>query len=534
MYANSEFRFGSAEFADERDLARAGLFGSGAASVLLGFHGHRPLRIGGQGGIVTVAGARSGKLRDVLGYTVCGSTPGNLVVLDPKGELAAVSQDQTALGKHCVTWNPCGLHGLPAHRINPVSYIRADSRTLVSDIKVFVQNVLPLTGSAHAEYFERRGQEYAEALALTLIERDGALTLPALYEVINLLVRPSEAWLSFAFDMHESRFPLVRRVEEEIAENHRSESNGFRGIVGEIFKAFQALSDPLLMASVSPPYDFSFEQLVEGHERFNVYLMPPVEFIGAWSAVIKAMFVAARITKARAPQAPGQLWILDEAGNLGAFPSIVEMFTYGAGQNIRPWAVFQSVDQMNKLGPGARNIILSSAATRQFFGVRDLETARMVSAMCGVQTLAYDDTQAQNRAELARRQAMLAVLQGSDPVEAAIRHAHHKAAAEMPSKQARDLRTPDEILNMPIDRQLIFSDAVPKPIYAERRPYYEQRFMAGRFHPNPYFLQASDRVRVRTSYGHAWRWVIREPVPERFAHLIQYRDGYWSHVEGAP
>ena len=64
--------------------------------------------------------------------------------------------------------------------------MRKDSPTLVSDVKVFCENMIPLSGSANSQYFERRAREYLEAICLTLAEIDGVLTLPRLYWAINL------------------------------------------------------------------------------------------------------------------------------------------------------------------------------------------------------------------------------------------------------------------------------------------------------------------------------------------------------------
>ena len=97
------------------------------------------------------------------------------------------------------------------------------------------------------------------------------------------------------------------------------------------------------------------------------------------------------IYKARQPQAPRQTWILDECAQLGGFPLVEKLFTYGAGIGIRPWAVFQSVFQMDRLGGGAKNIITSSAQIQSYFAVRDIDTAQAVSRMLGSQTLEYDD-----------------------------------------------------------------------------------------------------------------------------------------------
>lgn len=494
-------RFGSAAFAAEQDLRRAGMFTQKPNSLLVGFHEKRPIFYSGAGGLLLTAGARGGKLRDVLAYNICTSIHVlSMLILDMKGELAAISQDQTADRKFAIYWNAAALHGLPQHRINPVDYIRADSPSLVSDVKVFCENLIPPSTSANGRYFEERAREFLEAIILTEVRVSGTLTLPRLYEIINLIPGNSEAWLNFAFEMSESGFPISARIEEEIAESRNESSNGFRGILGEIFRSVACLSDPVLMASVSPPYDFSFKDMCEGGNRYHVYLMPPAEFVGAWSPVIKAMFVAGMIYKARTPQAEQQTWVLDECAQLGGFPLLEKLFTYGAGIGIRPWAIFQSTYQMERLGRNTANIITSSAQLRSYFAVRDVQTASAVSQMLGMQTLSFDDEVMQARARHAKHQAVQSVLSGGDPLMAALNVAHHRQEAQMQSKQQRLLRSPDEILNAPDDEQIIFTDDLPHPVLAQRRAYYEQAFMAGRFHPNPYHPPL-DRVRVRSVMG---------------------------------
>src|SRR3546814_689737 len=136
MFDNELNRFGSAEFADERDIARAGLYEQTDDGLLVAFDGTRPLFEKGMGGLLKIAGARSGKLRDVQAYNICaGVCRQSMVILDMKGELAAISQDQTPDRKHCIYWNPVVLCGLPQNSINPVDYVRIDSPTLVSDVK---------------------------------------------------------------------------------------------------------------------------------------------------------------------------------------------------------------------------------------------------------------------------------------------------------------------------------------------------------------------------------------------------------------
>lgn len=530
-FDNEHNRFGSARFASRAEIAAAGLFRQTPTSLFMGFWGGKPLWYSSPGGAVLTAGARAGKLAQILGYNLCCKIlpKVSLLVLDPKGECAAISQDQTPDKKHCLYWNPAGLHGLNRNRVNPTDYMTIDSPSLVSDGLVLAENLIPLSGAAQGEYFEMRAREYLLAIMLTLVQIHGVLRLPDLYEAISLIPGGGDAWLDFGYEMLTSQFPLAHKVEQEIAASREDTTGGFRGILGELSKAVSCLADPDLRASVSPPYDFSLRQLTEAERFYQIYLMPPAEFITPWAPVMKAMLVGAMLYKSRAPQAPRQMWLLDEAGQIGRFPLVVKLYTYGAGIGITPLCVFQSSDQMDLLGPKARSIITSSAALQIFFTLREMHSASGVSAMLGMQTLEYDDRIKQGEAEARRQTLMQGLLGGEDPFAIAHHTRHLTEASGHRSKQRRPLLTPDEVLNAPPNAAFIFVDGVQHPIIAERRNYWEQRFMAGRYHPNP-FHPPLHKVRIQTRWGRRWGKVVRRRVPRKFAHLPQYADGTWSQI----
>lgn len=527
---NAQYRYGSADFASYADFRRAGMLRQHPNSLFIGFDGKRPIWYSGAGGWLIVGGARSGKLRDILGYNICcGICTATTVLLDMKGELSKISQNQTADHKFIIHWNPLFLHDLQSDQFNPVEYIKTDSPTLIADVKVFCQNFLPVSKSANGEYFDRRAQEFLEAIILTLVKTKGQLTLSDLYHVINLIPGNTDEWLDFAYDMQQSGFPISKRIEEEIANSREDTTGGFTGILGVIFKGFACLSDDKLLASVSPPFNVSLKDVVEGKRRYNLNLISPAEFVDGWAPVIKSVIVAIMIYKSRMPHAPQITIIMDECGQLGSFDGALKLFTYGAGIGVRPVAVFQSTKQINNLGKDAENILTSSAQTRSYFGVRDLETARTLSSMIGAETLDYYDPAQQAQAMHQRQQAVLSLMNGNDPVQSMMQYAHHKREANTPRQMQRQKRNPDELLNMPSNKQIVFTDELSKPAYLDRRPYFEERFMAGRFHPNPYHPPA-DKVRVKTFWGHQWRNVVREPVPDEFTEYPQYANGFWSRV----
>ncbi len=155
----------------------------------------------------------------------------------------------------------------------------------------------------------------------------------------------------------------------------------------------------------------------------------------------------------------------------------------------------------------------------------------MVSDMCGYQTLLYDDTMAQETARWHREQARDRMAADDDSFASAQAWEHYDRASRHRSSQPRKLITPDEVLALPSNRQIVFHSAM-RPILAHRYPYYSQPFMAGRYLPNPYHPPL-DRVLITLPNGEQrWAEVVTEEVPEFFRGFPQFDNGSWSYVRG--
>lgn len=545
MIDREAYRFGSAAFATEAEIEAAGLFTYTPDAVYAGlFEGARGLRViwyKGMGGILLTAGARAGKLRDILLMSVCAGAlrSQNLVCLDVKGELAYQAQDQTADRKHALHWNPSGQHGLPQTRINPLGFLKRESPYLVEDAKEYCLNAIPADGNAQGAYFKDNARIILEAMCLTAAMIDGMVTFPRLYAAVNGLVMNDDAALDFQFEMSESPFELCQRVSSQIDVGREDGSGGWKGIVGELQRSVAALSSPQIMDSVSPhadgTYDFDMDNLLKDKRRYQLYLMPEVSQLQAAAPILKAFFVGAFTQRARCSNAPKQTWILDEVSQLGTYPLVPKLFSLGAGLGIRPFAVYQSSAQLKRTGLHAEVEIPSSAQLQISFAVRDLETATALSKACGVESRAYDDVPAQLRAAHERDKAFTDVMfGGADPFAAAAQYDLHDDLAQHRTLQQRSLLYPDEILGLPTNAALIRTDGVPGPIYAARRPFWDMPFMGGRYHPSP-FHPPLNRVRVAQKswrgLHHRWRRVLRRPVEKQFADYPQYADGTRSRVQ---
>ncbi|MCJ2187899.1 type IV secretory system conjugative DNA transfer family protein [Novosphingobium beihaiensis] len=529
MDQNELFRFGSARPATKQEIRKAGYFERRPESVFAGFAYGKPLFGNQDASFYLQAGSRSGKLTDIIAFSLCqGIYMHSIIAMDCKFELADISRQQIIGRKYCIYWNPTGDPAHPQHRINPVCYIRIDNPSLISDVKLFCQNILPLSGSPQAEFFELRAQAFMEAIILTIVRLDGVLTFPRLYQIINLIPGNSDEWLSFAWEMHEGS-QLERAIEEEIAASRQSDNRTVQNIISELLKALAPLTDNRLMESVSPPYTMSMADLC-GSQPYHVYIMAPAEFVESWAPIIKALFVCAFIYKRRAGgHCTPQLWLLDECALLKGFPIVLIVFSLGATYEIRAFAVFQTHSQAKAIAKDADSILPASAGLSWQFGIRDTASAERLSQRLGMQSLYFDDTLRQHEADMARKKAVRDIISGGDPIEAGMRAEHYRRASQHRSCQQRLLQTPAEILGMPRNRMWISADGLEHSIYAERWPYYEQRWMAGNFHPSRFFPPL-DKVRVKTLLGHAWKRVIREPVPQEFADMPQYADGFWTRI----
>lgn len=302
--------------------------------------------------------------------------------------------------------------------------------------------------------------------------------------------------------------------------------------MGEIYAHLSFLGDPRLQASLENP-QFSLSDLSDPATPCNIGVLCPVEYIQLWSPVLRLFFTVAKLYKQRRPHGPRITMIVDEAGQLGHFNSLLEGFTFGRGAGVRTVAVFQDIGQViRSYGAPTLQSFMGSAQTRIFLGIRDLQTAQMVSSMLGDQTIHVDDRLLREDARRAQVDASRRIFEDDDPLTAAFDHAHQGWRREYSRTQRRALMTPSEILAMSEDRFIMFvsSKNLP-PIYGFRYPYFTRREMAGKYLPNPWH-PPTDSLIVRTLFGNRRVRVITQRVPPELAHLPQYQDGYWSYPEG--
>ena len=519
---NETYRFGSAGWASRAEVRRAGLFK--AQGLQIGYWNKKPVYADGDAPLITIGGAGSGKLRDLLAYVVCQSPNLRKIILDPRGELAAISLHNFArYGEYAYLFNPASLHGLPQHRLNPLDILQPGSPTLYADAKFIAEGLIALSQS-HSRYFEMRARQWLESLMIALTMRDGAVSFPSLMRVINAIEGDPQAWSALLEFMLESPFEDIARTAAEMLTKQQDSEKEFGSIMGEIYAFMGVFNDPLLQEALAAP-DLSLKDLCDQKHCRHLFLNIPIEYVSIWSPLLRVIFTVAMLYKGRAPEAPPIQLIADEAGQLGKAEFLLRAFTFGRGAGIRAWAIFQDIGQIKRnFGADALQGFMGSAQTRIFFGVRDLETAESVSKMLGEQTLAYNDPLQQGSAARQKKDLVQALFKGADPLASAHQFKHFKESEHTRKKQVRRLMTPAEVLAMAETRMIVFiSGKGLKPLFLHKYPYFNMRAMAGYFLPNPYH-PPTDQVRVQTLLGKRRRKVVTHAA-NIAAPYPQYQNG---------
>ncbi|MEM8985619.1 MAG: type IV secretory system conjugative DNA transfer family protein [Pseudomonadota bacterium] len=541
MFSNEEVRFGSAGLDDGTEALRKGMGQASHTALSVGWHasGHE-IFSKDQSGIAMFAGARGGKgSRYLIGWLIDGVWDQHIINLDFKFQNGYVARNQSHIGRYgrrVFHFNPRKSHGVDTARINLTSNLTAASPNLEGDAMLHADNWCPNLNDKNI-YFSGNAQRIIWAVAVVQAQLEGVVTLPRHAELLAQVGSDTEEWKNFEFMMTENPSQDIAAVGKDIEawSIGGGESAGWGGILGEIRRAFACLGDPALRAVVSPPYDLDFSELTNPEcLPTMVNIAEAQEFAQTSKPLLTAAFMCAGIYKRRAPHSGlNQLWLLDELGNFHGWKQGADFFSYMPGFNVRPVGVFQSRAQMKNLAPNAEDTIGNSCGTQIVFGTRSYNDALATSRSIGRETLEYDDFVLQERARHAKKQAMInAVMGHADLMETAAQLSHQSGIAEYRSQMARDVRSPDEIMNTPNGMAYVFMPGIlQKPMLLNLRAYYERPELAGRylddrFHP-PYGM-----VTVSNGRRSQQRRVLHGPVNRRYAHLPQYADGMCEYVEG--
>lgn len=371
--------------------------------VLLGKYGDRLIGYGGDKAIVTVAAARSGKTATVLLPTLY-TYPGSVMVLDPKGELAAATAEHrhTVLGQEVAVLDPFGVSGQAASTFNPMAELDLASPTLVDDVDTLTQALVLNEGGEDGNHWTNSAQAYLRGLVLHALTKPEAernlvvvrqlmmLTYPPLVALqaqlaasgakdpadatqVALFMEMSKQTGLFGGALAGAGNSFLRKAPRERA-----------GIVSTLETQGRWLDSAPMQASLAAS-TVRLDALAE--RPTTIYLCLPSSMMEShfrWLRLIISMTLRALERRGSWPRGKTPiLLMLEEFAILGHMAILEKAGAYLPGFGVKLHCVLQDLSQLVRNFERGWQTFLGNAGIIQCFGNADAETLDYISNRLG-------------------------------------------------------------------------------------------------------------------------------------------------------
>jgi type IV secretion system protein VirD4 len=246
----------------------------------------------------------------------------------------------------------------------------------------------------------------------------------------------------------------------------RSEKE-FGSIMSTVARHTWFLDSPRIR-TVMQSSSFKMDALKAG--KLSLFItVPPhrLDTYGAWQRINLACAIAATSRVVGRPEHK-VLAIIDEAGNMGTLPELPRTVTLSRGAGLTLWVIFQDISQPKALYNTRWATFFANADVLQSFGTNDHETATLLSAMAGEETIVVESANASASRNRGGRGG------GGSSSGSGV------TAAE----RGRKLLFPDEVRRLESNRQLAFLRG-REPLLVDRVNYLRDAEFANLFDKNP-------------------------------------------------
>ena len=478
--ASNVTTYGSARWADAKDLARAGLLGN--AGVFLGRSDGAYLRHDGPEHVMAFAPTRSGKGVGLVVPTLLGWT-GSAVVHDIKGENWQLTAGWRSRFSHCLLFNPTDARSA---RYNPLLEVRRGTSE-VRDVQNIADILVDPEGALERRnHWEKTSHSLLVGAILHVLYAEEEKTLA---RVATFLSDPQRSFVATLKRMMATNHlgtpeqPQVHPVVASAAREVLNKSENERSGVLSTAMSFLGLYRDPTVAEVTSRCDWRIADLIEGKQPVSLYLVVPPSDISRTKPLVRLILnqIGRRLTEQlhASGDKPARklLLMLDEFPALGRLDFFETSLAFMAGYGIRAFLIAQSLNQIEK-AYGEHNAILDNCHVRVAFASNDERTAKRISDALGTAT---------------EQRAMR-------------NYAGHRLAPwlahVMVSRQetARALLTPGEVMQLPPSDELVLISG-HSPVRAKKLRFFEDRTFTARVLPAPLLAERTyaDRPPLRTN-----------------------------------
>ena len=441
---------GSARFATRKERAAF----EGGDGLLIGrdLDTGKLLRYDGPAHLLTLAPTRAGKgIGTVIPNLLLAER--SVLVIDPKGENAKIAGEARKRFGAVHILDPFGVTGMPASAYNPLGRLDAESLDLGEDAASLAE---ALVMDPPGQQSEAHWNEEAKALLSGLImfavahEDQDRKTLATVREYLTLPPEKFRALLELMQGTNAAGGLIARAANRFLGKSDREAAS----VMSSAQRHTHFLDSPRIVAATARS-DFQFSAL--RHDLTSIFLVLPPNRLDAYSRWLRLLVAQALQDIARdaeAAQAGSErlkqpaLFLLDEFAALGRLEAVERAMGLMAGYGLQLWPILQDMSQLKDLYGARANTFVANAGVLQTFGVNDFETAKWLSQMIGRETTGYQTES----------------------------HKPGDTPSTSYNVTARDLMTPDEIMQIPPHVQLLRVQGKPVIIARKLRYFADREF----------------------------------------------------------
>ncbi|NHK27195.1 conjugal transfer protein TraG [Parvularcula flava] len=452
--------YGSARWAERRDIEKAGLLGSDG--VFLGRWKGRYLRHDGPDHVLAFAPTRSGKGVGLVVPTLLSWT-GSAVIHDIKGENWTLTSGWRSRFSACIRFDPTDT---ASPRFNPLMEVRKGPGE-VRDVQNIADILVDPEGSLERRsHWEKTGHALLVGVILHVLYAEDDKTLAGCARFLSDPSRPFEKTLGRMLKTRHLRgpdgarevHPVVAQAARELlnkADNERS------GVLSTALSFLSLYRDPVV-AAVTSASDWRITDLVGAARPVSLYLVVPPSDLSRTRPLIRLILnqIGRRLTEALPDGKRRRLLLmLDEFPALGRLDFFESALAFMAGYGVRAYLIAQSLNQIEK-AYGPNNAILDNCHLRIAFATNDERTARRISDALGAKT----ELRSQKNYTGHRLAPWLS----------------HMMVSRQETQRA--LMTPGEIMQMAPGEEVVMVSGTP-PILAKKLRYFEDANFTARMLP---------------------------------------------------
>ena len=448
------------------------------------------LRHKGPEHMMVFAPTRSGKGVGIVIPTLL-SWDESVLVHDIKGEnWQLTSGFRAKMGQRCIKFDPTDLNSA---RFNPLSEIRLDEN-IVKDVQNIATMIVDPDGKGLSDHWAKTGFDLFTGIILFVLlseditddQRDLSTTQAILSDggPIRVLAEEMKKAAIDAGDKDAAKMASSKAVMafvrdkgyEAVKSGHLGEYKNFgwtaasqaaqafinkadaesSGVNSTTLSFLSLYRDPIV-AKNTKVSDFKITDLME--QKTSLYLVVPPSDKDRLKPLIRLIInqVMRRLMEgmdfnedgsSKSRYANKLLLLIDEFPSLGKLDIFQEALAFSAGYGIKALLITQDLSQLHAIY-GKDETIMSNCHIRIAYAPNKIETAKLLSEMCGKATVTHTQRQySGNR--------MAVVLQHVNTNEQIV---------------GRSLLEPDEAMRLPADDEIVFV-AGQAPIYCQKIKYY--------------------------------------------------------------